>query len=388
MKDYKIQLARHLRQEQTSAEAALWDVLRNRNFQNLKFRRQHPLKGYIVDFYCDELELVIELDGGYHNTKEQKSKDENRDFHLSFLGHRVLRYQNDIVFNNLESVYKDIKLKQTQTAEHFEKAQIKKKNSKIDSKTSPFSAGEGLGMREITILSTKKLKPNQRDLLLGQGFSMVDYNAIAIEYLDFKMPKKTENIIFTSQNGVKGFLNKSQSAPFSVGSPYSYREGMRVFCVGQKTKALLEENGLKVTKTAQNSVKLGEFIINNHKNDQFHYFCGSERRDELPDILNTSEISLFEVKTYKTTLKQKKFNQKWDGILFFSPSGVESYFSVNKEELQAIPQQVQNGSPLFICIGETTANEVRKYFKNVVIANSTSVESVIAKTVKLLTIKK
>ena len=365
MKDKKNQIARHLRQEQTPAETALWELLRNRNFENLKFRRQYPLKEYIVDFFCDELELVIELDGGHHIEKEQAFKDEQRDFHLSFLGYRILRYPNNEVFDNIDKIYSDIKIVKAQTTEHFKRAKIKKPNSQGSIKPAPFSAGEGLGMR---VLSTKKLKPNQRDLLLGSGFSLVDYDAIEIEFLDFKMPSEIKNAIFTSQNSVRALINNSGFAP----SQWE-RAGMRVFCVGQKTKALLEENELKVINMAQNSAELGDFIIKKFKNETFHYFCGSERRDELPELLKASKIELFEVKTYKTTLKPKKFDQKWDGILFFSPSGVASFAAENN----------MNNSTAF-CIGKTTAIEAQKYTSNIVIANSTSVESVIAKAVKTL----
>ncbi|MEH6408568.1 MAG: endonuclease domain-containing protein, partial [Leeuwenhoekiella sp.] len=79
LKITKTKLARLLRQEQTEAEKELWELLRNRKFENLKFRRQHPLKDYIVDFFCKELNLIIELDGGYHNEPQQKEKDESRD---------------------------------------------------------------------------------------------------------------------------------------------------------------------------------------------------------------------------------------------------------------------------------------------------------------------
>ena len=92
-------------------------------------------------------------------------------------------------------------------------------------------------------------------------------------------------------------------------------------------------------------------------------------------ILN--KIQFFEVKTYETVQKPTHFSQKWDAILFFSPSGVQSYFSANEKEVKK--------EPFHICIGETTASEAKKFTKNIVVANATSVESVIAKTVKVLT---
>jgi uroporphyrinogen-III synthase len=212
----------------------------------------------------------------------------------------------------------------------------------------------------MKILSTKKLKGNQRDLLLGAGFTLVDYDAIGIEFLNFTMPPTVQHAIFTSQNGVQSILNTQ----FNI---------EKCFCVGQKTEALLNKNGLYVVKTAQNSEELGDFITKNHKNASFYYFCGSKRRDELPDLLKNSKIELFEVETYKTELKSRKFEQKWDGILFFSPSGVESF---------TLKNDIANATAF--CIGNTTAAAAQKYTPDVVISNSTSIESVIAKAVKTL----
>jgi uroporphyrinogen-III synthase len=218
----------------------------------------------------------------------------------------------------------------------------------------------------MRILSTKKLLTNQKELILNAGASFIEYDAIAIKYLKFEVPKAIKNAVFTSQNGVKSFLDCQLE-------PSRRIKIQDCFCVGDKTKLLLEENGIKVTKIAKNSTELGQYIAKNYKKEPFYYFCGSMRRDELPEILKASENELFEVKTYKTTLNLNKFDQKWDGILFFSPSGVESFSIRNKMD-----------TSVAFCIGETTASEAKKYTKNVVVSNSTSVESVIAKAVNVL----
>jgi very-short-patch-repair endonuclease len=96
------QRAKELRKIQTTAEQILWDRLRNRRLCELKFRRQHPIGAYIVDFYCDEDRLVIELDGGIHD--QQKEQDEQRDSQLAAYGFHILRFQNQEVESNLEVV--------------------------------------------------------------------------------------------------------------------------------------------------------------------------------------------------------------------------------------------------------------------------------------------
>ena len=214
------------------------------------------------------------------------------------------------------------------------------------------------------ILSTKKLSTVQKDQLLQEGVCVVDYDAISITFLDFEAPEVIDNAIFTSQQAVRSFLEKSQGV-LSI---------KNCFCVGPKTKFILEENGLKVLEIGQNATELAQNIVKNYKNCVFYYFCGTIRRKELPKALKSEKISLFEVKTYKTVLKTKKFDQNWDGILFFSPSGVASYISENKH---------QENTYAF-CIGQTTAASAKKHFKSVVVAPTNTIESVLEKTIEAL----
>jgi len=102
--DYLINNARELRKNQTDAESLLWQLLRNRQIENTKFRRQCPIDPYILDFYCHEKKLAIELDGGQHNTEEGKEKDRTRTGLLKSKGIRVLRFWNNDVLQNTESV--------------------------------------------------------------------------------------------------------------------------------------------------------------------------------------------------------------------------------------------------------------------------------------------
>lgn len=95
-------IARTLRHNQTDAEARLWSVLRNRQLEGLKFRRQQPIGGYVADFCCEELRLIIELDGGQHATLE--SKDRLRTIELENMKYQVLRFWNVDVFQSLDGV--------------------------------------------------------------------------------------------------------------------------------------------------------------------------------------------------------------------------------------------------------------------------------------------
>jgi very-short-patch-repair endonuclease len=95
---------RTLRQETTQAEEILWERIRNKKLNGLKFRRQHPLLNYIVDFYCHEKKLVVEVDGTVHTKPESVEYDKGRTYELQELGLTVIRFWNDEVINDIESV--------------------------------------------------------------------------------------------------------------------------------------------------------------------------------------------------------------------------------------------------------------------------------------------
>jgi type I restriction-modification system DNA methylase subunit len=130
--------AKKLRKNQTEAEDLLWQLLRNRQLNNLKFRRQHPLKvGFILDFYCAEAKLGIEIDGGYHSRTEQKEYDETRTKIINEYGIRIIRFVNEQVLQNTEQVLKD-----------------------IVSASSPFSNRRGAGVRTkdtVLMLDARKI---------------------------------------------------------------------------------------------------------------------------------------------------------------------------------------------------------------------------------------
>ncbi len=94
--------ARDLRAKLTPAEQVLWGALQRRQLHGLKFRCQHPVGPLVLDFYCPEHKLVIEVDGPIHDS--QGEQDEARTQHLAAYGYRVLRFRNDEVLNALGSV--------------------------------------------------------------------------------------------------------------------------------------------------------------------------------------------------------------------------------------------------------------------------------------------
>ena len=101
-------LAKLLRGRMTQAENLLWEKLKNKQFKGCKFRRQHPIHHFIVDFYCHELKLIIEIDGKYHDSEEQKKKDFNRTELLQFQGLSEIRFTNEEIINDMGSVLKKL----------------------------------------------------------------------------------------------------------------------------------------------------------------------------------------------------------------------------------------------------------------------------------------
>lgn len=208
-----------------------------------------------------------------------------------------------------------------------------------------------------TVLSTKKLTKSQKEHLLNAGLAVVDVDFIKTEVIDFECEKTIENAIFTSKNGVKAVFAKSINIE-------------NVYCVGKRTAQLINDFGAKVQIFAENAEKLSNAIIENVSDKKFHYFCAEDRLDTLPNKLTEANISWKEIPVYKTQYTPKKYKQQYQGVLFYSPSGVESFFSEN-----TVPEHS-------FCIGETTAKAVKKYTKNYTVATTTTVENVLVKAIK------
>ena len=157
-----IEEAKRMRKEPTDAEAALWELLRDKKLGD-KFRRQHLIDDFIVDFVCLSKNLVIEVDGGYHNDFTQKEYDQQRTLYLNEKGFKVIRFTNEEVLGNTEAVLTKIKdilvntpnfSKQNNTFENnevaFADSPLSFENSGVTFADSPLSLGEGQGVRIFT----------------------------------------------------------------------------------------------------------------------------------------------------------------------------------------------------------------------------------------------
>lgn len=222
-----------------------------------------------------------------------------------------------------------------------------------------LSSGE---RKQFTVLSTKKLQSGQRELLLNRGIGLVEIDFISIIPLPFQIDEIPENIIFTSKNSVQAMLDHPSKR---------YFQQKHIFCVGEKTADFLKINGFRVFKTANYGEDLAFEIAKNHSQEKFLFICGRKRHDALPGELKKAGIQFSEVKVYDTELSPKKIERIFDGVLFFSPSAVQSFCAENG----------LSGSVAF-CIGTTTSTEAKKHTNNIITATSPSMENVIVQVVK------
>ena len=105
---YLEQRRKELRQNLTPAEATLWKSLKRKQLNGRKFRRQHSIQNYIIDFYCASEKLIIELDGSVHLDFAQQNYDHERSIALEKLGFTLVRFENKLVFENINYVLEEI----------------------------------------------------------------------------------------------------------------------------------------------------------------------------------------------------------------------------------------------------------------------------------------
>ncbi|MGS2725612.1 hydroxymethylbilane synthase [Psychroserpens sp. BH13MA-6] len=212
--------------------------------------------------------------------------------------------------------------------------------------------------KTVNVYSTKTLTDDQKQLFHeavvseSSDFIKISINRMTPSVLK-PMPK---NVIITSKNAVEALL--TNFAPQEL-------KFENIYCVGRRTKRLVERKIGKVKHTENNAKALAEHLIEFMEGTTATYFCSDMRLDELPSILKDNHIDLHEVVAYETKYDATKIPQSVEGVMFYSPSTVQSYKQENDDDVVAF------------CIGETTAKEASKHFKDVRTAKMPTVESVI-----------
>jgi len=208
------------------------------------------------------------------------------------------------------------------------------------------------------VFSTKSLSESQTKLF---------HNVIASESSDFikvrsnriapKVVKDViQNVIITSKNGVEALLDNFTKEELNF---------KNIFCVGRRTKKMIQQKIGPVNHTEKNAERLAEYLSKEMKGDSVTYFCSDLRLDTLSKILTENKIEVNEVEAYKTMYSPELVSESIDGVMFYSPSAVNSYLQKNTTDKVAF------------CIGASTAKEAQKYFEKVEVAQIPTVESVI-----------
>ena len=213
----------------------------------------------------------------------------------------------------------------------------------------------------IQILSTKTLLQNQKEALVNAHFNVIEVDFIKTQSNPFQLNEINDNLIFTSQNAVQSFLLDPKSEDL---------KSKNVFCVGLKTKIMLSESGYNVVAYTGYAEDLAEIITLIYSSENYTFFSGNLRRETLPKALKDAKIKFNEIQVYETTLTPQKIKTPVDAILFFSPSGIESYLKENKIKNETC-----------FCIGTTTSSALEGITKNVIVATQPTIEDVIEEVI-------
>jgi uroporphyrinogen-III synthase len=225
----------------------------------------------------------------------------------------------------------------------------------------------------ISILSTRELN--------GGLLKRAEEKGIAVDIISFieiqpvrsvEIQQEIENaflrastVVFTSMNAVEIVAAEQDGQ----------QPDWNIYCVGNATREKAEKyfGEDKIVGSANSAAELGELIVEEGIYNEVIFFCGDQRRDDLPAILNNHQIDVNEIVVYETIDLPKKIDKSYNGILFFSPSAVISFFKNNKPPAQTV----------LFAIGNTTAAEIKKFSGNkIIIADEPGKENLLNKTIE------
>lgn len=212
--------------------------------------------------------------------------------------------------------------------------------------------------RKKNVYSTKSFTEDQRLLFHEKVVSeSTDFIKISLNRIHPRFLKNDiQNVVITSKNAVESLITNYSSTELQF---------KNIYCVGRRTKRLVENRIGKVTHFEKSAKKLAEYLVEYMEGAEVTYFCSDLRLDDLPTILTENNIKVNEVEAYQTRYDGIKVDDSVKCVMFYSPSTIQSFVQKNDADIIAF------------CIGDTTANEAKKHFKDVRIAKVPTVESVI-----------
>ncbi|MEM6514619.1 MAG: hydroxymethylbilane synthase [Bacteroidota bacterium] len=217
-----------------------------------------------------------------------------------------------------------------------------------------------LEAKPANIFSTKNLTDEQKQkfhknvIAETADFIKISLNRISPTVLQ----PNPKNVIITSKNAVEALLNNFSSEDLKFEN---------IYCVGRRTKRMVERKIGKVKHVENSARQLADYLVEFIDGTEVTYFCSNMRLDELPDVLEENNIDLTEVVSYETKYSPVKIPETVKGVMFYSPSTVQSFKQEN----------VVGDDMIAFCIGETTAKEASRHFQDVRVAKMPSVDGVV-----------
>ncbi|ULQ55053.1 uroporphyrinogen-III synthase [Flavihumibacter rivuli] len=210
----------------------------------------------------------------------------------------------------------------------------------------------------LTILSTRPVDKELVDYAANRGIQLeVQPFITTVAIDDYEVTEEIRlaleeelTVVFTSMNAVEAV----------AAHMHDFQPNWRVYCMGYATKKLVEEyfGEDSIVDTGDDATDLAEKIIESGEEEEVTFFCGDQRRDELPEALRGAGIDVNEVTVYQTIQLPHEIKGQYAGILFFSPSAVHSFFEKNKKLA---------GHTVLFAIGNTTAKAIKEHCTNPVV---------------------
>jgi uroporphyrinogen-III synthase len=226
-------------------------------------------------------------------------------------------------------------------------------------------------MARYKVLSTRPLDPSLVEQAKQQDVELVEQDFISVtpiisEEVDQQIKPWTEKtepsyVVFTSANGVEAVRQ------YVLQHSVTQTPNWKVFCISGRTREAISKllPSAPVLGTAEYGATLAPLILNHTEVTEVVFFCGNKRREELPAILKEAGIRVHEIVVYQTEETPLTIKEALDGVLFFSPSAVSSFFSANQ----------LNSDTVCFAIGTTTAEALKHYTTNKIITSATTTQA-------------
>lgn len=231
---------------------------------------------------------------------------------------------------------------------------------------------------KIQILCTKTISNSFTQIAEANNICIDELNFIKTEE---SVSAKTKNRILVLSGQDVTAIFTSSKAVNAVGKIVSGKENWKIYCIEPTTKKTVQTvfRNASIVGSAKDAGDLSKKIIEDRSNKQVVFFCGNQRRGLLPERLKSNRIRVEEIIVYQTIESPQSISKNYDGILFFSPSAVKSFFAKNKIHSETI----------LFAIGKTTAEEVKNYSNNkIIISDIPNTQRLIAEVIKYFSNKK